>query len=87
MKYTDLTLNQRISLKGEFQTNPECVQYKAIMLLWNFVIAIEFFLNDDINILIKNMDKNIRQKSEHGAYHDVNQWGIINESREGGFPL
>jgi len=51
MKYIDLTLNQRISLKGEFETNPECKAYKLIMLLWNFVTAIEFFLNDDISIL------------------------------------
>lgn len=51
MRYTDLTLNQRISLKGEFETNPECACYRAIMALWDFVIAIEFFLNDDISIL------------------------------------
>ena len=51
MRYTDLTLHQRISLKGEFKTNSECACYGAIMALWDFVIAIEFFLNDDISIL------------------------------------
>jgi hypothetical protein len=51
MKYKDLTLDQRISLKGEFKTNPICENYKAIMLLWNFVKAVEYFLNDDISIL------------------------------------
>lgn len=51
MKYTDLTLDQRISLKGEFQTNPGCECYKAVMLFWGFVKAIEYFLNDDVSVL------------------------------------
>jgi len=51
MKYKDLTLNQRISLKGIFETDALCYQYKAIMALWNFVIAIEYFLNEDTSIL------------------------------------
>ena len=46
-KYFDLTLDQRISLKGEFETNPDCIGYKAIMCLWSFIDAIEYFLNDD----------------------------------------
>lgn len=51
MKYTDLDVNQRISLKGYFETDPKLAQYKAIMILWNFVKAVEYFLNDDINEL------------------------------------
>ena len=51
LKYRDLTLDQKIGLKGEFQTNPECGMYKVVMALWNFVAAIEFFLSDDPSIL------------------------------------
>lgn len=51
MKYTDLTLDQRISLKGVFETNPVCENYRAIMILWNFIVAVEYFLNDDISVL------------------------------------
>ncbi len=61
MKYTDLTIDQRIGLKGEFATNPECVNYKAVMALWGFVIAIEYFLNDDISILTR------RDRQEAGS--------------------
>lgn len=57
MKYTDLTLHQRISLKGEFQTNPKCKNYYAIMVLWGFIKAIEYFLNDDLSILRKEIVK------------------------------
>lgn len=56
MKYTDLTLHQRISLKGEFEINPDLVIYKTIMILWDFVKAVEFFLNDDISVLYWNLD-------------------------------
>jgi len=57
MEYIDLTLDQRISLKGEFKTNPKCINYKAVMVFWNFKIAVEYFLNDDITILnIKECD-------------------------------
>ena len=51
MKYTDLTIDQRISLKGIFKTDKEWAAYGAIMLLWNFKIAIEYFLNNDMSIL------------------------------------
>lgn len=53
MKYTDLTLDQRISLKGLFFTDKDLVNYKAIFLLWNFILAVEYFLNDDINVLYR----------------------------------
>lgn len=51
MKYTDLTIDQRIGLKGQFETNPKMVNYKVVWLLWDFIIAVEYFLNDDINVL------------------------------------
>ena len=51
MKYTELNLDQRISLKGLFETEKELVQYRAISLLWDFVKAVEYFLNSDINAL------------------------------------
>jgi len=52
--YESLTLDQRIGLKGEFETNPKCNIYATIQTLWNFKIAVEYFLNDDISILQKN---------------------------------
>lgn len=51
MTYYDLTLDQRISLKGLFETDKELTPYRAIMVLWGFVKAIEYFFNDDINAL------------------------------------
>ena len=51
MKYDDLTIHQKISLKGEFETNPKLENYWAVMLLWGFKKAIEYFLNDDLSIL------------------------------------
>ena len=51
MKYSDLTLDQRISLKGEFETNPECTNYLLVLRLWDFVTAVEYFLNDDVSVL------------------------------------
>lgn len=51
MKYTDLTIHQRISLKGFFQTDKNLVNYRAVMLLWNFKTAVEYFLNDELNPL------------------------------------
>lgn len=51
MRYIDLTLHQRISLKGEFKTDPALEIYGIIMLLWDFVKAVEYFLNDDLSIL------------------------------------
>jgi len=53
--YTELSIHQKISLKGLFKTDPELSQYSAIMLLWNFKTAINFFLKNDINILYKEM--------------------------------
>jgi hypothetical protein len=47
MLYSELTLNQKISLKGYFKTEPSLSHYYAIMMLWNFVIAVNFFLSDD----------------------------------------
>jgi len=51
MKYEELTLDQKISLKGVFMTNPAFAHYKKVMLFWGFVKTIEYFLNDDISFL------------------------------------
>lgn len=51
MKYEDLTLNQRIGLKGEFMANPDCQNYRLIWIFWDFKKAVEFFLNDDFSQL------------------------------------
>lgn len=58
-KYGDLTLHQRISLKGEIQTNPLLVQYKAIMWMYGFVIAVEYFLNHDLSVLYRKFWEDI----------------------------
>ena len=55
MKYTDLTLSQRIGLKSEFVNNPACHSYLAIWRFFNFVLAVEYFLNDDIGPLLKHI--------------------------------
>ena len=51
MEYKELTLDQRISLKGFFQTEQGLERYNAVMILWGFVAAVELFLNDDPSIL------------------------------------
>ena len=54
MKYEDLTIHQRIGLKGFIESDPNLVIYKAIWLLWNFKIAVEYFLNEDLNEIPRN---------------------------------
>lgn len=61
MDYNDLTLHQKISLKGIFTSKKERrdlglkdeeVSYsylQAIWLLWDFKKAINYFLNGDID--------------------------------------
>lgn len=51
MKYSDLTIHQRVSLKGMFMTDESLGNYRMVMIMWNFKLAVEFFLNDDISIL------------------------------------
>lgn len=55
MKYEQLTIDQRIGLKGYFKTEPELAQYRMVWLFWGFKKAVEYFLNDDINA-INGMD-------------------------------
>lgn len=43
--WQDLTIHQRISLKGFFQTEPALVNCKAIMKLWGWREAIDYFLD------------------------------------------
>lgn len=62
MNYDQLTIHQRISLKGLFASDKERRDIGVknheyfnaicgIMLLWNFKKAVEFYLNEDINAL------------------------------------
>lgn len=57
MRYEDLTIDQKIGLKGEFQTNEKCVNYRAVWLLYGFITAINYFLTDDINILHEKFEE------------------------------
>lgn len=52
-KYEDLTIHQRISLKGFFETDKTCAPFQAVKILWNFKVAVNFFLTNDINLLGK----------------------------------
>lgn len=60
MTYKQLTIDQRIGLKGFFKTAPDLHAYRAVWVLWDFKTAVEFFLNNDINLL---HDKASRNKS------------------------
>lgn len=57
MTYKDLTIHQRISLKGFFHTDDKLTQYKALMLLFGFITAVNYFLTGDINILYRELDR------------------------------
>jgi len=48
--YEDLTLTQRIGLKGQIQTNPAFCVYKMVWIFFGFKAAINYFLTDDINL-------------------------------------
>lgn len=56
MNYSDLTIHQKIGLKGFFYNDEKFFQYKLIMITFNFKVAIEYFLNGDINYLYKQID-------------------------------
>lgn len=51
MRYEDLTLLQRIGLKGFIENEKELAPLKAIWILWGFKKAVEYFLNEDISAL------------------------------------
>ncbi len=51
MKYTDLTVNQRISLKGYFINMENMARYRMVWIIWGYVKAVEYFLNDDLDEL------------------------------------
>lgn len=62
MNYYNLTIHQRISLKGLFHSEKERLDIgiknskaldcmKGIMLLWGFKKAIEYYLTEDIGLL------------------------------------
>lgn len=47
MKYEDLTIHQRISLKGFFFTEPGLANCKMIMIFWGFREAVNYFLDPE----------------------------------------
>ena len=55
MSYQDLTLHQRISLKGYFQTEDYLDHYRISMLFFGFVDTVNWFLTGDINHISKNL--------------------------------
>lgn len=46
MRYEDLTIHQRISLKGFIKTWESLVPYYAIWILWDYRRAINCFLDE-----------------------------------------
>lgn len=56
MFYQDLTLDQKISLKGFFFTDKEMYPYRIAMEFFGFKNAIDYFLTDDINVLYRAAD-------------------------------
>lgn len=59
MKYTDLNINQRISLKGIFMEGKIMNQCGLLMVCFNFKVAVEFFLNEDMDALEIELKKSI----------------------------
>ncbi|WP_089688618.1 hypothetical protein [Catalinimonas alkaloidigena] len=51
LRYFDLNLHQRISLKGYFEQMPELEDYLLVMTLWGFIPAVNYFLSDDLSVL------------------------------------
>lgn len=51
MKYNELTIHQKITLKGLFITDKELENYYLVWIVWGFVKAIKYFLNDDLKAL------------------------------------
>jgi hypothetical protein len=56
MTYSELTLHQRITLKGWFKTEPKLHPYNVAIVIFGFRAAIDYFLTDDINVLYKNLN-------------------------------
>jgi hypothetical protein len=50
MTYKDLTIHQKIGLKGEIQNNPSLHQFKIAWLFFGFRKTIDYFLTNDINV-------------------------------------
>ena len=53
MLYQDLTLDQKISLKGFFFTDETLYSYRIAMEFFVFKNAVDYFLTDDINVLYR----------------------------------
>lgn len=50
-KYLNMTLDQRISLKGFFEENKDSNEYWLVMKVFGFVAAVNYYLGGNINIL------------------------------------
>jgi hypothetical protein len=46
LRWQDLTVHQRITLKGLFVTDEELSIYRAVWILWDYRKAIDLFFND-----------------------------------------
>jgi hypothetical protein len=51
MTYEQLTIHQRIGLKGLIQTEERLSPLRLVWMLWGFKKAVEYFFNEDINEL------------------------------------
>jgi hypothetical protein len=51
MTYEQLTIHQRIGLKGFIQTKERLSALRLVWMLWGFKKTVEYFLNEDLNQL------------------------------------
>lgn len=54
-QYSDLTLNQKIALKGYIRTEPCLHIYNTIWLLWGFKEAVNAFLSPSTNRVVNHL--------------------------------
>lgn len=51
MTYDELSIHQKIGLKGVFMNDQDLEIYRMVMVVWNFKVAIEFFLTGDYSVI------------------------------------
>ena len=49
--YYTLSVHQKIGLKEAFMNDESFRNYRLLMALWNFKVAIEYFLTDDLSVI------------------------------------
>jgi hypothetical protein len=64
MTYEQLTIHQRIGLKGFIQTEESLSSLRLVWMLWGFKKAVEYFLNEDLNEL-QPWVKQMSRKTNH----------------------